>query len=242
LRQVNNLATGVTINNTGACSGGGTISVTVSEAISGTVSNGDSMSVTANSCSENGRTINGRIDYGFSNLSGTISSSSAWSGSVALKYSNVTLRTGGFTIGADGDMSLSYNQSSYQHATSAISGSSIQMDLTKSDGTVGQRKLTNYQLNASVNGSSNTSIQFYVDWQFSKLGNINFTVTTRTPFQATGAENRSAGSTTVTAANKSSATLTAIDSTNVRIDIDSNGDGAIDQTINTTWADLKSRI
>ena len=38
--------------------------------------------------------------------------------------------------------------------------------------------------------------------------------------------------------NNSSARLTAIDNVNVRIDIDTNGDGAIDDTINTTWVEL----
>jgi hypothetical protein len=38
----------------------------------------------------------------------------------------------------------------------------------------------------------------------------------------------------------SSARLTAIDNVNVTIEVDSNGDGVIDDTINTTWADLTS--
>jgi hypothetical protein len=37
----------------------------------------------------------------------------------------------------------------------------------------------------------------------------------------------------------SSARLTALDNVNVRIEIDSNGDSSIDETINTTWAELE---
>jgi hypothetical protein len=36
----------------------------------------------------------------------------------------------------------------------------------------------------------------------------------------------------------SSARLTAIDNVNVMIELDVNGDGEADQTINTTWVDL----
>ena len=38
----------------------------------------------------------------------------------------------------------------------------------------------------------------------------------------------------------SSVKLIAVDSTNVRIEIDSNDDGTVDETINTTWDELTS--
>lgn len=243
VQPVNNLVTGVTASSTGACASGGTISVSVSEAIPGTVSNGDSMSITANNCSENGEIINGQLTYGFSNLSGTIGSGTAWGATLTLNYSNLTLQSGGVTISANGDMSLSYSQSGSQNATASVSGSSLQMNLSESNGTVISRTLTSYSFNGSINGTSNTSsANFTLTGSSPKLGSVTYSVKTNTPFEAIGAANPSVGSMTVTAADKSSATLTAIDSTNVKIDIDSNGDGVIDQTINTTWADLTSRI
>ncbi|EDZ97977.1 hypothetical protein BH160DRAFT_6728 [Burkholderia sp. H160] len=235
-----NLVTGVTASTTATCTSGGTISVSVTESVSGTVSNGDSMVITAINCAENGEVMNGQITYGFSNLSGTIGSSTAWGATLTLNYANMTLQSGGVTIGANGDMSLSYNQSSSQVATAVVSGSSLQMDLTESNGTVISRKLTAYNFNSSINGSSNTySSNFTLTGSSPALGNVSFTVKTTTPFNAIGTANPSVGSMTVTAADGSSATLTAIDSTNVKIDIVSNG---VDQTINTTWADLNSRI
>lgn len=235
-----NLVTGVTASTTAACTTGGTISVSVTEAVSGTVSSGDSMVITANNCAENGEVMNGQISYGFSNVSGTIGSSTAWGATLTLNYANMTLQSGGVTIGANGDMSLSYSQSSSQVATAAVSGSSLQMNLTESNGTVISRKLTAYNFNSSINGNSNTfSSNFTLAGSSPALGNVNFTVKTNTPFNAIGGANPSVGSITVTAADGSSATLTAIDSTNVKIDIVNNG---VDQTINTTWAALISRI
>ncbi|WP_233800700.1 hypothetical protein [Paraburkholderia sp. HP33-1] len=243
VQPVNNLVAGVTTGSSASCASGGTISVSVTEATPGIVSNGDSMTITATNCSENGEVINGQLAYGFSNISGTIGSSTAWSATLTLNYTNLTLQSGGVTIGANGDMSLGYNQTDSQDATAVVSGSSLQMNLTQSGGTVISRTLTAYSFNGSISGSTNTSsANFTLTGSSPALGSVNYTVKTTTAFQAVSGANPSVGSMTVTAANNSTATLTAIDSTNVRIDIDSNGDGVIDQTINTTWADLNSRI
>ncbi|MCC8401479.1 hypothetical protein LJ655_06150 [Paraburkholderia sp. MMS20-SJTN17] len=242
VQPVNNLVAGVTTSAASACASGGTISVSVTAANPGIVSNGDSMTITANSCSENGEVINGQLTYGFNNLSGTIGSSTQWSATLTLNYNNLTLQSGGITIAANGDMSLGYSQTDSQHATATVSGSSLQMNLTQSNGTVISRKLTAYSFNGSIAGTTNTSsANFTLTGSSPTLGSVSYTVKTKTPFQAIGSANPSVGSMTVTA-NNSSATLTVIDSTNVKIDIDSNGDGVIDQTINTTWADLNSRI
>ena len=40
--------------------------------------------------------------------------------------------------------------------------------------------------------------------------------------------------------NDSSARVIAIDNVNVRIEVDANGDGTVDATIDTTWAELDS--
>jgi len=42
----------------------------------------------------------------------------------------------------------------------------------------------------------------------------------------------------VTGAANSSETITAVDSINITIDIDADGNGTVDQTINTTWGAL----
>ena len=60
--------------------------------------------------------------------------------------------------------------------------------------------------------------------------------------QATTALYPSQGVMTVTAADNSSATLTVIDSGNVSVGLDKNGDGSVDETLTTTWAALMARI
>lgn len=242
-QPLNSLVAGVTTSATANCTGGGSISVTVNTSVSGQVSNGDSMSISANACAENGTILSGRLDFGFSNLAGTIGSSSAWSARLAINYANVSIQSGGETLSVNGDMALNYAQTGYQAATASVSGSSLQVNLKTSDGTVIGRALTAYNLSNSINGSTHTSSgNFTLAGSSSKLGTFNFTVKTNTDFTWIGTTNPSTGSVTVTAADKSNATLTVLDSTNVKISLDKNGDGVIDETINTTWADLRSRI
>ncbi|MBE7942028.1 MULTISPECIES: hypothetical protein [Ramlibacter] len=246
-QPVTNLPTGVTSSVIVACAGGGTVSATVSEAVSGMVSNGDSISLVANNCAENAEVLNGGVSFGFSNLSGTLGATTAWSGTLSINFSNFSVQSGGQTLAANGDMALGYNQAGYQVATATVSGSSLQINLTKSDGAAVARRMTAYNLSESVNSTAYAlSANYTLTGTSSNLGavlsNVNFTVKTNAPFQGSGSTDPSTGSFTVIAPDRSSATLTAIDSTNIRIDIDSNGDGVTDQTINSTWADLKSRI
>lgn len=240
---LNNLVTGVVTSRTVACAGGGSITAAANVLTSGSLNNGDSLSIAANSCAENGQLINGRLDFVFSDLTGTIGSTTAWSATLTITFSQFSVQSGGVTIIDTGDMTLAYSQTNAQVATESARGLSLQENLTKSDGTVITRTLTSYTFTDSVNGGTSTSsANFTLSGSSPKLGSVSFTVKTNTPFTVIGSADPSTGSMTVTAADKSSATLNVLDSATVRIDVDTNGDGVIDHTITTTWADLNSRI
>jgi hypothetical protein len=242
-QPVDNFAAGVTITESYDCAGGGTISTSVIAAASDRISNGDTLSIIAANCVEDGDVMNGRIDYGFSNLSGTIGSSSAWGAKLTLNFRDFSIKSGGDSISANGDMTLNFNQTSYGVASASVSGSSLQLGETKSDRTVIDYTLTGYSFNFSVNASTVTfGGNFAIRGSSPRLGNVSFTVRSNAQFRAIGAGNPSVGSLTVIAADNSSATVTVLDSTNVKIDLDKNGDGVIEETITTTWADLRSRI
>lgn len=71
----------------------------------------------------------------------------------------------------------------------------------------------------------------------SELGGV-ITYATPVAFQGAGTDNPFAGEFLVTGANGATIRLVALDSTNVRIDTDTDGDGTVDLTENTTWADI----
>lgn len=58
---------------------------------------------------------------------------------------------------------------------------------------------------------------------------------TTTPFEGIGDGYPSSGVMVVTGAANSSETIIVVDSTKLTIEVDEDGDGVIDQTINTTW-------
>jgi len=58
------------------------------------------------------------------------------------------------------------------------------------------------------------------------------------PFEGYNNDDLYAGIMKITASNRSSVTLMALDAVNVRLEVDENSDGAIDQTSDTTWAVL----
>lgn len=238
------VAAGVTMTQSANCAGGGTATVTINAAGTGQVQSGDSLSINANNCYESGELINGHVDFVFSNVTGVVSSSGAWSAGMRMNFSSFTVQTGGTTVKANGDMTIGYAQSGYGAWAAQLSGSSISVDMTKSDASVIKRTLSNYKLSSMLlNGVTTFSGDFTLAGTSPKLGNVAFSVKTNSPFKiAAGNRNPSTGSATITGAAGSSATVTVLDSANVRIAIDKNGDGVTDETVDTTWDGFRSHL
>lgn len=238
-----NLVAGVTTTQSYPCTNGGSISATVSEAVTGTLSSGDSVALTATQCIEGSTTLNGGLSVSFSNLSGTPGSATAWSGALGLNFKNFSIAAGTEAALANGDMALSINQLGYQDATASISGNSLQLSLSRSGAVVIDRTLSAYSYTGAVKSNLETySVNFTMTGDFKIASNGAYSVTTTTPFKRLTGAYPYQGALKVTGSGNTSVTLTALDNTNVRLDIDKNGDGATDDTVNTTWAALKSKI
>lgn len=243
LTPSSNLVTGVTTTESGACSGGGTISATVTYSSEGRVSNGDSVTITSTNCVEAGKKMNGKLTMTFSNLSGTIGSAYNWGATLALAFTNFSVEENGEVSGVNGDMTLAYSQTNSQNSSASITGSSMRATLARNGATVLDETLASYNVSDTIVSTLETqSSNFtFTDNLAAKL--TSYVVKTITPFkQTSGSSYPYQGALTITAGNGSKATVTALDSTNVRIDVDSNGDGTVDQTINTTWVALDGLI
>lgn len=237
------LVTGLSTSGTASCNGGGTVSRTLDYSVPGRISNGDRMVISASNCTQNGIAIDGSLTFVFSNLAGTINSSMAWSATLALTYGNLSMAYNGTAIRVNGDLTMGYSQDGLGAASVSAGGNSLQMTLVKNNTVVVDRTLSAYDYSATLNGSSASfSTNYTLSGNFPKFGNATFTVATVTPFQVSAGSAPSSGILTVTATDKSSLRLTAVDAVNVRLEIDRNGDGTADQVINTTWADLRNRI
>ena len=103
--------------------------------------------------------------------------------------------------------------------------------------------LARFKLTDSVDLASSGAYSVYGSGQVTDSalnGYISFTIPQSTPFAGVGGQNPSSGVMTVTGANHSSVTITAIDSTTVQLQVDTDGDGKVDYTFTEPWTSLSS--
>jgi hypothetical protein len=242
--RTSNLVTGITTSETVNCPVSGTMTVGGTFASSTDLTNGDVLSITATNCvGSSGEKLNGGFSVKFSNLSGTIGGSYTWSATLGFTFTNFTLEENGEISGSNGDMTLGYSQTNSSNSVSEINGSSLRSTLVKSSVTVVDETIKSYSIKDTQASTLYTETANFTFTDNQAATYSAYTITTLAPFKRTGSTSYPyEGSVRITAGNGSKATVTALSSTNVRIDVDSNGDGTTDQTINTTWAALDSLI
>ncbi|SNS20405.1 hypothetical protein SAMN06265795_101504 [Noviherbaspirillum humi] len=161
-----------------------------------------------------------------------------------LRFSDLSTSTSaGNSSSVNGDMRMDFNQTAYKKATIVVSGNLMQSKVYRYGVLTRNEQLAAYTYTGSIDGNVSTfSSNFSFTGNVAKLGNGTYVIKTVTPFQVTvPALNPSTGVMTVTATDNTSVRLTAIDATSVKLDVDRNGDGVYDETINTTWTDINSR-
>lgn len=237
-----NRAAGMTHTLTINCPQGGTATITLKAASTQQVSSGDSVLVSADSCIDGTDTANGTINIDFTNVTGRPSSTSAWNGTMNVSFTDFTFDDGTASNTANGGLTLLYDQTAARTATFSLTGDTLRLSTTE-NGTVTERALSGFNTSGSVNGDLFT---YRTDFTFSgdlpQLGQSPYTVDTLTDFTQQESSNPSQGTLMVTASDGSSLTLTTLDTTNVNIALDSNGDGTAEQTTTTTWSALTDAI
>lgn len=215
------------------CSGGGTIGVSLDDIDeSGDVSTGDTFAMSFNSCIEDGTTLNGSLSI--ASLVLTELSPTAYTYSGAITINGLTFSDGPDVGTMSGTISFSESSSDSVTITTTLSVNSL-------TATLASETLTISALSATVTENQATGAYTLVSngtINSSKLGGV-VTFTTPTALKGFGAAYPSSGAIKISGAN-SSITLTALSSTNARLDIDSNNDGITDSTMNTTWAALEA--
>jgi len=223
------MATGATYN----CTNGG--SVTYNES-------SNALSVDAHNCRED-VLVDGKVSIKLSNVVGEPSDIGNWSADIAIIYTDLTVVDGELGMRITGDMDVAYDQTSMDNFSASSSGDSLHMRYLESGSVVLNTLLKPYDFTFGQNGVTSTSgADFIYASSGSSLGDISYTLETHVPFESTGANYPHAGSFTVTATDGSTVTLTALDNTNVQLDLDLDGDSTVDETINTTWVALGDAV
>ena len=214
------------------CLGGtGTTTLSGDLAVPGTFTAGDTFRIEYELCDEGqGEVIDGVINLTIADFSGDL-----FLGTYMLAVNAVVeslqVLTGNDTLTADGDASITIDTMLVPYVETSVSGS--QMTQTSDAGT---ETLTNYRSDQSVDGNQQPEA-YTMDsagtLEHSTLpGTVDYSTTTL--FRGLIPAYPSEGALVVEGDN-SSARLTVLDASNVRIEVDENGDGEFEYSEDMTW-------
>ncbi len=200
-----------------------------------TITSGDTINLSFNSCVQAGVTVNGSIRMTITQLTGDLVSPPYTLG-VTITLTNMSVTTSGHSATSNGDMSMLIAEDGSNNQTYQLSGSSL------SSTVLGQTQtLTNYAYAFALNDVTGA-------YTFSLQGTLanatiggSVTFTTVTPFTGTDPNDPTAGELHIVGAGGSQAWLTADPGGSVvYIDVDADGDSTAETQITTSWAELNS--
>jgi len=212
------------------CTGGGTVTASGNIATQGALSANDTIVFDFASCVEGDATVTGQFSMRVTTFSGDLASG-AFTLGVSVTPSSFQVTVGGDTGTISGSVAISISASAGGTLTVTVTSSSFAVSEGGATHTLTQysstRTLSAGSFTLDVNGSL-TSTDF--------SGSVTFSTTTL--LQGTDGAFALVGQVVITGADGATIKVTALDGTFVRIEVDTNGDGVVDATIDTTWSDL----
>ncbi|UCG73357.1 MAG: hypothetical protein JSV45_02980 [Chromatiales bacterium] len=220
---------------TEACDGGGTTTISGDLANPGTITAGDTLTVQFDNCDDNdGTVINGRLDLTVLTIAGD-PLSDVFRLSANTMFTNLTVVDGGVSAQAQGDVTVTLDSLNFPVTVDTLEGSFFEI---ASQGEV--FTLTNFTQSLTVDGGviPDTKSAEAMGRLGSQLlgGSVDYETTA--PIGATGDADPDSGEILVTGADNSMMQIVIVDSTSVRLVIDADGDGMVDDQQFTTWAAL----
>lgn len=211
-----------------------TISGDLEDPTFATLTANDTFSVLYTMCDEgNGEVIDGLIEFTVGDFTGD------WSNGIYMLsmdavVTNLQVITATDTLTSNGDATVTLDTTDAPFIYAGTSGTSMTTDSNASSETI-----MNYQSSQTLDGTlENLPYTLFAagaidSTQLAGVARYSMPV----QFSGEGIDYPSEGVLLVEGEN-SSARLTAVDNVNVTLELDVNGDGETDQTIETTWVDL----
>ena len=214
------------------CAGGtGTVTLSGNVADPSTLSRDDTFSIVYDQCDDGAGTVtDGAVNMTIVEFSGDLFLATFLVTADTIA-DNLSLTTDGQTVMGSGDATITIDTTQVPFVSTGVSGSSLVQTTDTSTGS-----LTNYASDLTYDGN-----QVPAEFTMHTSGTIDSTelpgaVTYTTEVTFTGYEGSYPHTgTLLVEGENSSARLIVIDAENVRIEIDSDGDGTADDTIDTTW-------
>lgn len=229
--------TGATQVETEQCTGGGNLSVTITD-LNGNqrLDSGDSAAITASNCVVSGTTINGQLSVVYNSITGNLDAY-PYSFSATVTLNNLTTRSAQITTQGTGSFTLAVSGTSNSSSTVSLTASSLSTASTYAGATY-SATLTNYIIAETLGATSSTTL-VSGSLNTSQLGSNTLTTATITPFTRfyTNAY-PSSGQVTVAASQGGKVRLTVQSASTVLIELDANGDDKYEVSVTRLWSDM----
>ncbi|MEO1246301.1 MAG: hypothetical protein AAFX56_11525 [Pseudomonadota bacterium] len=214
------------------CAVSGTVSVSGDLASPTALTSGDSVTLVFDNCNDGtGETVDGRIDTTIDQFTPDVVTPANFVLGISVVLLDLQLRTAAETTTGNGDAGVIVDTSNPTAIRSSVAGNALTIDSGSKSET-----LSNYSSDESITLSSE-SFDFTLGFRGTLTSTaLNAPVVFSTPlaFEGLVGERPSSGEMLITG-NNSSVRLVVLDRLNVRLDVDSNGDGEIDVAIQTSW-------
>lgn len=220
------------------CASSGTVDVTITQANVNTVTVGDRIVAVFVDCDDGlGYVISGTVDMTIVAVQGDILTEVFLLGMEVL-MTDIVVTEGASVMTAEGDFTLTLDSLDFPAVRTSLAGENLQL------GSNGEEvSLTTFDhalqldlgvspeaLVATVSGSlSSSTLDGSVDYE------------TTVAIEAVGDDDPHVGEILITGAEDSSVRIVIIDNSHIRLEIDENGDGTIDEFVDTNWATLNGR-
>lgn len=238
-----NALVGAVSNHTELCTVSGSLTVSVNDADnSGSLSSGDSMSVTFNSCVETNGALSGALMFTFDTLTGNFLAD-AYKASMTMSFDAFAVTASQFSASANGSLTLVVDKTALNEFTSSVSTPSLAVSGTYA-GVIRTRMLSNYTATRNrapdVTHGYLTTHTFTGSLTSTALGSQTISFATPAAFVIRGTDYYpSTGVLLVTGANNAKLRITAVSNANVTLELDADGNGSYEVGPNTVaWNTL----
>lgn len=215
------------------CESGGTITVSGEVADTQVVTAGDILTIELNNCADISGQLNGQLSVRFNSISGD-QLGEALNFDVSLTMVDFSVVQSGVTSTGNGDMTLAIRSLSDSEIEASLTGNSLTLTENGTTSTLSNFSIVE-TLNEATGASSANSRGTLQSTEIG--GSLSFETTV--PFQSVGDDYPFVGTLVITGGNGSSLEFVTFDAANVRLDIDADGDGSFDESVETTWAELE---
>lgn len=233
---------GAEVRDTVACSQGGSLAITTNDANNnGKFDVGDSLTLDAQSCKEDGSVMQGRMALSVQTLTGVYDSNN-FNATLSMTLTAFSVTTGASTAQGDGTLTLSISETPAGGGEVTLATSRLVLGGRVAGQNI-SATLTDTRLSVrveTINGAVRTTTTYGGSLASSLFGNKQVTISTPQPLVSTGADlYPSSGQLLVRGDAGSVLRITAVNAAQVRLEVDAGGDGTYETSVLKTWAELQ---